>query len=74
MGCHENNAKSHNPNGLIFKANIFFFILVVPMNSLASIRHCHRVKGRSNYPQGPSSWSLLTFFFPMIFPSFFEFS
>ena len=41
------------------------------MSNLASIRHYHRVKGRSNYPQGPSSWSLLTFFFPMIFPSFF---
>ena len=65
MGCHEKHANSHNPNGLIIKANIFFCILVDPMNNLASIRHCHRGKGRSNYPQAPSSWPLLTFFFPI---------
>ena len=32
------------------------------------------VNDRSNYPEDPNSWSFLSFYFPMIFPSFFKFS
>ena len=60
---------------LFFEAYSFFLYFVVPMINLTSIRNCNRSVKETYYHQGPSFWSFLTFYFPMIcynFSSFHE--
>ena len=44
------------------------------MNNMTTYKFVIRVKDRSYYPKDPNSWSFLSFYFPMNFPTFFEFS
>ena len=46
MRCHEHHAIICSPNRYMFRDNMNFWYLVVPMNNFTSMSNCPRVQGK----------------------------